>query len=122
MGMSVTDVFGNLFGGMVVSAPVATLAKPAPIPLPEAAELPVVNTEAATLDDVADFDNLPAPGPACAVCGSLESWTDLLGRERCGLCERATLDRAIQLSDRAAWLRKNAQPRKQIPETVGLSG
>jgi hypothetical protein len=126
MGMSVTDVFGNLFGEVVASAPVAdiaagtvvatTVVKPAPIPRPEAAELPVVDTKAADVDEVADFDNLLAPGPACAVCGSLESWTDLLGRQRCGVCERATLDKAIQWADRAARLRKQVQPRKPAPQ------
>jgi hypothetical protein len=34
-----------------------------------------------------DFDALPLPGAGCPVCGSLESWQDALGRQRCGVCD-----------------------------------
>jgi hypothetical protein len=53
--------------------------------------------------------------PACPKCGSLEEWTDLLGRQHCGVCERATLDKALRLANRAARLREQAQPRKPAP-------
>jgi ferredoxin len=62
-----------------------------------------------------DFDSLPPPGPACPTCGSLEEWQDALGRQRCGVCERAALDKAIQLTELAARLRTQAQSRAPAP-------
>jgi len=55
------------------------------------------------------------PGPACPRCGSLEQWQDLLGRQRCGVCEADALGKAIKLAERAARLRQQAQPRKPAP-------
>jgi hypothetical protein len=60
--------------------------------------------------EVAAFDDLPLPGPACPRCKSLESWTDGLGRQRCGACEANTLHKGLQLAERAAWLRDQTQP------------
>jgi len=34
-----------------------------------------------------DFDDLPLPIAGCPMCGSLESWQDALGRQRCGVCD-----------------------------------
>jgi len=110
MDFNVSDLLENLFGGTVpTTAAAQSVAMPEPVPRPKAAELPTptVDTEPANLDSVPDFDSLPLPGNPCPVCGSLEEWTDLLGRRRCGVCERATLDKAIQLADRAARLRKS---------------
>ena len=94
MDFDVGDLFGNLFGG-------AAAAVAAMIVQPEAAGLPTpaVEPEAAEVEEVPDFDSLPLPGDPCPVCGSLEEWTDLLGRQRCGVCKRATLDKAIQWAD-----------------------
>jgi hypothetical protein len=55
------------------------------------------------------------PGTACPKCGSLEQWQDLLGRQRCGVCEADALGRALKLAERAARLRTQAQPRKPAP-------
>lgn len=67
-----------------------------------------------TIPEVVPFDDLPLPGPACPRCGSLEEWTDLLGGRHCGICEAGTLNKALQLADRAARLRQQAQRRKPI--------
>ena len=71
--------------------------------------------KAPDLPEVMPFDDLPLPGPPCPKCGSLEQWQDGLGRERCGNCEREILDKALELAEHAAWLRKQAQPRKPAP-------
>ena len=120
MGFDVTNLFGNLFGGTVPTVAAMMVqpeAVPEPIPGPEAADLPTsaVDTEWAEVVEVPDFDSFPLPGNPCPVCGSLEEWTDLLGRQRCGVCERATLDKALQLADRAARLRQQSQQRKPAP-------
>ena len=103
----VSDLLDNLFGGttptraaMVVQPEVL----PEPIPRPKAAELPTpaADTEAV---EMPDFDSLPLPGEPCPVCGSLEEWTDMLDRRRCGNCERDTLDKATRLAERTAQLR-----------------
>jgi hypothetical protein len=52
------------------------------------------------------WDEATEPGQACPRCGSLEKWWDILGGEHCQQCEHATLERALRLADRAAWLRK----------------
>jgi len=62
--------------------------------------------------EVVPFDDLPLPGPACPRCGSLEEWIDLLGGRHCGICEADALNKALQLADRAARLRQQAQRRK----------
>ena len=72
--------------------------------------------QAPGLPEAVPFDALPLPGPACPVCGSLERWQDLLGRQRCGVCEAETLDKAMELAERAARLRQQAQPRKPAPQ------
>ena len=61
------------------------------------------------------WDEATEPGAGCPVCGSLESWQDALGRERCGVCEADALDRALELADKAAWLRRQDQERKSAP-------
>ncbi len=126
MDFDVSDLLENLFGGTVPTAAAVAqpVAQPEPIPQPEVTELPllperagpVVDTLAAEWENVADFDSLPLPGDPCPVCGSLEEWTDLLERRRCGVCERETLDKALQLAERVARLRKQAQPRQSAPK------
>jgi hypothetical protein len=68
-----------------------------------------------SVDSSCPWDEATEPGPACPVCGSLESWQDALGRERCGVCEADALAKALQLAERAARLRKRAQSRKPAP-------
>ena len=58
------------------------------------------------------WDEATEPGPACPVCGSLEQWQDLLGQQRCGVCEDGILNKALQLAQRAAHLRKQTQQQK----------
>jgi hypothetical protein len=96
---------------------VQSVAVPEPIPGPKAAELPTlaVDTVWAAVVEVPDFNSLPMPGPACLVCGSLESWQDLLGRQRCGVCEADTLGKALKLAELAARLRQQAQQRETTP-------
>jgi hypothetical protein len=123
MEYDVGDMLESLFGGVMTTTAVVakSAAVPEPIPGPEAAELPtpVADTEAVEVVEVPDFDDLPLPGDPCPRCGSLEEWADLLGRRRCGVCERATLDKAIQLADRAARLRQKAQ-RQKSTSALGL--
>jgi hypothetical protein len=130
MGFDVAYLLESLFGGP------ATIAEPAPeaVPVSEAADTvgdPLaaafadwvlrpdchgcMGWQAPRLPEAVPFDALPLPGPACAVCGSLESWQNLLGRERCGSCDRDGLDKALRLADKAAQLRRQAQPRKPAP-------
>ena len=66
------------------------------------------------------WDEATEPGPACAVCGSLEEWIDLLGGRHCTVCEADTLDKALRLADRAARLRKQARMRE--PAHLGSHG
>ena len=68
--------------------------------------------QAPGLPEAVPFDALDLSDPACPVCGSLERWQDLLGRQRCGVCEVDTLDKALQLANKAARLRSQAPPRK----------
>ena len=115
MDFDVCDMLENLFGGAVPAAQPVVL--PEPIPQPEVTELPTpaVDPLAAEWEKVPDFDSLPLPGRPCPRCGSLETWWDILGGEHCQQCERATLEKSFQLTDRAAMLRKQAQPRKPAP-------
>jgi hypothetical protein len=76
---------------------------------------PAVDTVAAGVVEVPDFNSLPLPGDPCRVCGSLEEWTDLLGSRHCGICEVDTLDKALQLAEQAARLRRQAHSRKPAP-------
>jgi len=117
MDFDVGDLFGNLFGGAPTTMHVQPEVVPEPIPGPEAVDLPTlaVDTEWAELERLPDFDSLPLPGDPCPVCGSLETWWDMLGGEHCQQCERATLDKAMQWADRATRLREQAQPRKPAP-------
>ena len=62
--------------------------------------------------EVVAWADLQEPGPGCPVCGSLESWVDVLGRERCGLCEAKILDKAMQLAERASKLQTKALGQK----------
>jgi hypothetical protein len=71
--------------------------------------------EAPDLPEAVPLDALPLPGLACPRCGSLESWQDALGRQRCGHCEGDTLGRALKLAERATRLRTQAEPRKPAP-------
>jgi hypothetical protein len=99
MGFDVADLLENLFG----NGPAAAAAALDPAPVSEAVP---------GLPEAVPFDALPLPGPACAACGSLSQWQDILGRRRCGVCEAEALDTALRLAERAARLRKQAQPRK----------
>jgi hypothetical protein len=65
--------------------------------------------------EVVLFDDLPMPGAACAVCGSVEGWTDLLGRQRCGVCEGGVLAKALQLAEKVAQLRSRTDAAKSAP-------
>jgi hypothetical protein len=96
MTFDVIDFFGSLFGDPAL-APVAAFE---PAMLPEPLLLP----------ETVPFGELPSPRPACSVCASLEEWTDLLGRHRCGVCEAATLGKALRLASRAARLRSRGRP------------
>ena len=134
MDYDVTDFLGNLFSGTVPTTAAMVVqpeAVPEPILVPEAADvlaaLPFTDWvlrpdshgrmgwEAPDLPEAVPFDDLPLPGPGCPVCGSLESWRDLLGRERCGVCERGLLDKAFQLTEKAARLREQSPTRKPAP-------
>ena len=130
MDFDVIDLLGNLFGGGPTMATVAAVPGPDDdggrfadwVRRPdchgrmgwEAPGLPESDRWWAWCD----FDDLPLPGPACPVCNSLESWTDLLGRERCKVCEANILDKALQLAEKSARLRKQAQPRKPAPRVA----
>jgi hypothetical protein len=74
--------------------------------------------EAPSLPETVPLDALPRPAPTCPVCGSLESWEDALGRQRCGVCEAATLGRALKLADKAAELRKRRSCQNENPRTI----
>ena len=111
MDFDIDDLFGNLFGGTVPTMIVEATAQPEAVVLPT----PTVEPEAADAEKVPDFDSLPLPGDPCPLCGSLETWWDILGGEHCQQCDRATLDKAIQWADRAARLRKQAERRKPAP-------
>ena len=117
MMLDLQAIFGNSTTPTTAATMVQPEAAPEPIGRPKPAELPTlaVDADSAEVEAVPDFDSLPLPGEPCPVCGSLEQWTDLLGRQRCGVCERATLDKAIRWADRAARLRQQAQPRKPAP-------
>jgi hypothetical protein len=125
MGFDVGDLFGNLFGSsppraiVTVPEPVANVASHATSKaVTSLAALPITAGLAAMIP----FDDLPLPGTPCPRCGSLEEWTDLFGRRRCGVCERATLDKAIQWADRAARLQNQSRQRKPTPQDSGCCG
>ncbi len=116
MGFDVSDLLGSLFGVGPVVAPVTAPAVAAvPVSSPddggrfadwvcrpdgsgrmgwESPGLPESDRWWARCD----FDAQPEPGAGCPVCGSLESWQDLLGRERCGRCESDTLEKSAEIS------------------------
>ena len=119
MGFDVSNFLGSLFGNgpaMVKAAVPEAADPPAAVASADWVRQPDVHGrmgwQAPDLPEVMPFDDLPLPGPPCPECGSLEQWQDALGRERCGNCEREILDKALELAERAAWLRKQAQPRK----------
>lgn len=120
MDFDASKLLEDLFGGTALTK-AATVAPPvvvfAPTLQPVAAELstPAIDALAAGGDDAPDFDSLPLPGDPCPVCGSLEQWTDAIGRNRCEVCERAILDKAIRWADRAARLREKSQLSKPAP-------
>ena len=62
------------------------------------------------------WEDLPEPGAGCPVCGSLEIWQDLLGRERCGHCEGEILGKALKLAEAAGRKRQKSQKRKMPPQ------
>jgi hypothetical protein len=45
----------------------------------------------------------------------MEEWQDMLGGRHCGICEADALDKALQLTDKAARLRQQAQQWKPAP-------
>ena len=120
-----------IFGGGSMVSSVAS--EPAPVVQPEAAPFidaatppfstvvaPFIVPEVAPMmmmmtPEMAPFDDLDLPGPACPVCGGLEKWTAALGRQRCGVCDGATLEKALKLAELAARLREQAQRRKPAP-------
>jgi hypothetical protein len=138
MDFDVADLLGNLFGSGPAVATVAALESAPPpeaAPLPDAADTAGdllaatpfadwvrrpdyhgrMGWESPDLPEAVPFDALDLPGPGCPKCGSLEQWQDLLGRQRCGVCEADALGRALKLAERAARLRTQAQPRKPAP-------
>ncbi|MEN6452083.1 MAG: hypothetical protein ABFC96_16455 [Thermoguttaceae bacterium] len=118
-----------IFGESCAAVPVAVTTIIA-VPEPEAAPVPddaggsfsdwvyradalgVTGWQAPDLPEVAPFDALPVPGPACPVCGSLEEWTDLLGGRHCQQCDGDWLRRALDWAERAARLREQSATRK----------
>jgi hypothetical protein len=114
MDYDVGNMLENLFGGTRPTI-IVTTAQPAAVPEAVKLPTPAVDPEAANLETLPDFDSLPLPGEPCPVCGSLEEWTDMLDRRRCGNCERDTLDKATRLAERTAWLRQQAQRQKPAP-------
>lgn len=110
MEYNVGDLLESLFDGAILTR-IVTPAQPVVVEVPT----PIVETEWAAVVEVHDFDSLSLPGEPCPVCQSLKEWTDLLGRRRCGVCERTTLDKAIQWANRAAQLRERAQRQKPTP-------
>ena len=65
---------------------------------------------------IGGFDELPEAGDGCPECGSLETWSDLAGGRHCAGCERAGLERALKLADRAARLRRRSGLPPRRPE------
>ena len=124
-GFGADDYLANLFGGERQGDGRAVEAQRRLFPEPAGPD------EITTADGVlwrrtstgwirADVDEADAPewndaagdgGEPCAVCGSLEKWTDALDRERCGVCERDKLDAALRLREKAAELRRRHPPR-----------
>jgi hypothetical protein len=127
MDFDVADLLGNLFGSGPAVATVAALESAPPpeaAPLPDAADTAGdllaatpfadwvrrpdyhgrMGWESPDLPEAVPFDALDLPGPGCPKCGSLEQWQDLLGRQRCGVCEADALGRALNLAERAARL------------------
>jgi hypothetical protein len=123
----VGDLLGNLFGGgpvvpeVIPEAATPAVAVPGPgddvgrfadwVRRPDARGR--MGWEAPDLPEAVDVDALPGPG--CSACGSLESWIDTLGRQRCGVCERDTLVTALKWADKATEMRLKAQQRKSTP-------
>lgn len=110
MEYDVGDLLESLFGG-AVPVIVVTTAQPEAVEVPT----PIIDPEAANADEIPDFESLPPPGDPCPRCGSLEAWENILGRRRCGVCERDILEKAIGLTIRAARLRERAQRQKPAP-------
>jgi hypothetical protein len=71
---------------------------PAAEPVAPAIAPPAVLGEpAACSDDCATWEQAEPPGEPCAVCRSLEYWTDLRGGRHCQRCEAGKLARAFDL-------------------------
>lgn len=67
------------------------------------------NTEPmAAAEPFDDWEELSFPGAPCPQCGSIETWWDILGGERCKYCEVAPLKKSFGLLERAAKLRSLA--------------
>jgi hypothetical protein len=113
MDYDVGDMLDSLFGAavptvIVTVAPAAAAGAVKPL-------TPTVEPNGVDVQDVPDFDSLPLPGDPCPRCGSLEEWADLLGRHRCGVCERDILAKALSWAGRAAKLRERAQRQRPAP-------
>jgi hypothetical protein len=137
MAFDAADFLENLFSSPTVAAVAMADAavSPEPIPRPEAADAPAdhlaalpfadwvrrldchgrMGWESSDPPEAIPFDDLLLPGPACPVCGSLEVWTDLLGRQRCGVCERGILEKAMRLVEQAARLRNQISQQEPTP-------
>jgi hypothetical protein len=122
MDFDVGNLLGNLFGetaGVPDSPPVPEAADASADPL---AALPFADWvlrpdaggcmgwESPDLSDDERWWAVPdatrSLGSPCPKCGSLMKWWDILGGEHCQKCDRATLERAVRLADRAARLRR----------------
>jgi hypothetical protein len=126
MGFDVADLLGNLFGaGPMAPEEIPEAVAPAVVSCPDDdggrfadwVRRPDAHGrmgwQAPDLPEAVPFDALDLPGPGCPKCGSLEQWQDLLGRQRCGVCEADALGRALNLAERAA--------RLAAPERIGGS-
>jgi hypothetical protein len=114
MEYDVCNLLASLFGGVV---PTAAAVKQ-PVALPKAMQQPnlIERPTAAPMpdaDEMPDFESLPQPGRPCPRCGSLESWQNALGRQRCSVCGRAALEKALRLAEKAAELRIANPPKPQ---------
>jgi hypothetical protein len=121
MDYDVADMLDSLFGRpipTVISGIVPTMiSEAAPAAISDVAPMVISadREEVPNVEEVPDFDSLPPLGGPCPGCGGLEEWTDLLGRRRCGVCERDILEKAIDWASRAARLREQAQRQKPAP-------
>jgi len=83
------DLLAELFGVAPVPAAVPEVSNGArAVEVPEVAGGPEV--------DLWTADTIDGPEP-CPTCGSLEKWWDVLGRQRCSVCEAATLARGLRI-------------------------